>query len=170
MNGLTIERVVHSHYANGRGMAMMVTLTGVLGLAAGGYFALTSDYDSDREVGLLILAAAACVTAIGGLWWWMRTSPTRTAMYRLLVVEKDRIVWVERTRFRGSASMYFFKRDDGGIVGLPLTWPGPGTLDPAALVECFRATYPHAMHGSSEENDRRYHAMLKERGLIPRPL
>lgn len=153
---VTMESLVHSHYANDRGMALMVVGAGLLGMGLGGLFLTKAHSDSDLQMGFAVVAASLLTTAIGALWWNLRRDPTRTGMYRKLVGEAGHILWVYQT----TASCYFF-RDDGDVMRIPLTWPGPSRFGARELATLFIATYPRAMHGMTDENSRRYFASVK---------
>ncbi len=152
---VTMESFVHSHYANDRGLALMVVGAGLLGMGLGGLFLSKAHYDSDLQMGLTLVGASLLTTAVGALWWHLRRDPTRTGMYQKLVGEAGRILWVYQT----TRSCYFY-RDDAEVLRIPLTWPGPSRFGARELATLFAATYPRAMHGETDENSRRYFASV----------
>lgn len=165
MATVTLEEFVHSHYANGRGMALMTAGGGLVGVALGGLFLSNASFDSDYQMGGLFVLAMLVITAIGGAWWWMRRDPTRTGLYQKLR-EIERVAWVTYSgRMR---PVWMFYRDDGEVIGVPCTTPGPARFDPADLMALFRQTYPNAMLGDSEANGKAYFADLERRGVALR--
>lgn len=165
MAKVTLEELVHSHYANGRGMALMTAGGGLVGVALGGLFLSEASFESDYQMGGLFVLVSLLVTAAGGAWWWMRRDPTRTGLYQKLR-ETERIAWVALSgRLR---PVWMFYRDDGELIAVPSTTPGPARFAEADLMELFRQTYPNAMLGDSEANGKAYFADLEKRGVALR--
>lgn len=161
MATVTLEEFVHAHYANGRGMALMTAGGGLVGVLLGGWFLSEASFESDYQMGGLFVLAMLVVTAIGAAWWRMRSDPTRSGVYQKLR-ETERVAWV--TLARGMRPIWMFYRDDGEVIAVPSTTPGPARFATADLMALFRQTYPQAMLGSSEENSKAYFAVLEKRG------